>query len=291
MKDWFKRGKSSTADAGPTIDDLIVLERYEEAEAALKNQLKKTPRDLRLHLQLGSVLAQLRKVDEALAEFYLVADAYNRDGFQDKAIALMNSARKIAPDDPQLLARIQRSQQDKELARLRNLAVDALKEASRSETGRVATAAIELEQIWDRLAKTDFVRQMPVEQVKPLFARFKVQRLRADQTLVGRGEQGAALMLVSGGEIEARVASPNGPLAVRSFPVGAILGDSVLFQRTAWPADLVATHTGSVLVLSREGLEQALQGNPDPKGLLDLLRAQGNDQGLLQAIAKLEHTG
>ena len=288
MKDWFKRGaKSSAKDAGPNVDDLIVLEKYEEAESALRLQLKRSPKDLRRRLQLGSVLANQKKIEAALEEFFVVADAYSQDGFQDKAIALLLSAKRLSSANPNLEARIARSRHAKEMARMRSIAVNALKEASRTETGRVATAAIELEQIWDRLAKTDFVQDLPPDQVKHLFGRMRVQRVRADQKLVDRGQEGSALFLISGGEIEARVESANGPLAVRSFGAGDIVGDSVLFEHAKWPAELTAIQVGSILVLDRSGLEMALQGNPDPRGLLSLLRSQRNDSTLAEAIEKL----
>ena len=288
VKDWFKKGgKGRGSKPGYSVDDLIVLERYDEAESALRAELKRSPKDLRRRLQLGSVLTNLQRVDEALIEFFYVADAYNADGFQDKAIALLSSAKRLSPDNPDLLARIQRSLQDKELARMRSIAVEALKEASRTETGRVATAAIELEQIWDRLSKTQFVRGLPLEQVKHLFANMRIQRLRPDQVLAEGGAAGTSLFLFSGGEIEAQIDSPNGVLTVRTFGAGDIVGDTVLLKRTSWPARLLVTKVASALELDREGLERAMQGNPDPKGLLDLLRSQGNDVALAQAVTKL----
>lgn len=291
MKDWFKRGtkgSSKAPDPGPSVDDLIVLERYDEAEQALRVELKRAPKDLRRRLQLGSVLANLRRVDDALEQFIFVADAYVQDGFQDKAIALLQSAKRLAPENPSLDARIAQCHQEKELGRLRSVAVEALKSASRSETGRVATAAIELEQLWDRLAKTKFVREeLPSDQVKYLFARLRVRRVRVDEVLADRGQPGEALYLICGGEVEARTDSATGPVTLRTFGAGDILGDSVLFEHLNWPVKLTVTSTGSLLVLDRKGLEGALQGNPDPRGLVAVLRSQRNDLELTEALEKL----
>lgn len=291
MKDWFKRGtkgSSKAPDTGPTVDDLIVLERYEEAEQALRAELKRTPKDLRRRLQLGSVLANMRRVDDALEQFFFVADAYVQDGFQEKAIALLQSAKRLSPQNPGIDARIARCRQEKELSRLRSIAVEALKAASRSETGRVATAAIELEQIWDRLAKTKLVReQLPPDQVKFLFAQLSVRRVRAEEGLVERGERGESLYLICGGEVEARAETATGPVTLRTFGPGDILGDSVLFEHASWPASLMVTTTGSLLVLDRKGLEGALQGNPDPRGLVSVLRSQRNDLEIMESIEKL----
>ena len=293
MKDWFKRGSkgsSKAPDAGPTVDDLIVLERYEEAEQALRAELKRAPKDLRRRLQLGSVLANLRRIDDALEQFFFVADAYVQDGFQEKAIALLQSAKRLSPENPMIDARIARSHQERELSRLRSIAVEALKAASRSETGRVATAAIELEQIWDRLAKTKLVREdLPADQVKYLFAQLRVRRVRAEDALVDRGQGGEELFLICGGEVEARAETANGPVTLRTFGPGDIVGDSVLFEHLNWPASLTVTATGSLLVLDRKGLEAALQGNPDPRGLVSVLRSQRNDLDLTESVEKLVH--
>ena len=43
----------------------------------------------------------------------------------------------------------------------------------------------------------------------------------------------------------------------------------------------------TALVLTRPGLEKALQGNPDPRALLDALRSQRNDQELALMVRRL----
>jgi len=108
LKGWF--GGSKQPQQEYTIDDLIVLERYEEAGDRLRAKLKTSPQDLHSHLKLAEVYAQLQQYDKAIDEFGFVADEYAGDGFYDKGLALLSKAAKLAPLDPSLRARIDRLQ-------------------------------------------------------------------------------------------------------------------------------------------------------------------------------------
>ena len=90
------------------IDDLIVLERYAEAEARLKDKLKITPNDLHSHVKLAEVYAVTGQVVWAVEEYILAGEEYAEDGFHDKAIALIAKAQKLAPTNASLGERIER---------------------------------------------------------------------------------------------------------------------------------------------------------------------------------------
>jgi CRP-like cAMP-binding protein len=90
------------------------------------------------------------------------------------------------------------------------------------------------------------------------------------------------------GEISARVVLPNGSTTdIRSFRGGDLIGEQALFGHQPWPAVYVAASKTMALVLDRGGLEKALLGEADPKGLLDALRADRSDEEVYAAISKM----
>ena len=104
LKGWFG-GKGRGSKQAYTIDDLIVLERYEEAADRLREKLEANPQDLHSHLKLAEVYTELRQLDRAVDEYAFVADEYAQDGFYDKGIALLARASKLAPADVSLRER------------------------------------------------------------------------------------------------------------------------------------------------------------------------------------------
>ena len=98
-----------------TIDDLIVLERYADAEARILEELRYRGNDLNLHLKLADVYVGLRHVGKAIDEYGFVADKYAADGFHDRAIAVLTKARRLNPMDDTLAARIEKLETSRKL--------------------------------------------------------------------------------------------------------------------------------------------------------------------------------
>src|SRR5688572_24991521 len=120
IKNWFGGGakqdpgqKPAKKEENYTIDDLIVLERYEEAVEHLKSKIKLNPNDLHMHLKLAEAYIGLKQYDRAVDEFGYVAEEYAQDGFYEKGIALLSKAQKLAPMDQSLRYRIERIQREK----------------------------------------------------------------------------------------------------------------------------------------------------------------------------------
>src|SRR5215210_118755 len=103
IKSWFGGGSKQDQKPGQkpgkkeeeyTIDDLIVLERYDEAVEHLKSRIKLNPNDLHMHLKLAEAYIGLKQHDRAVDEFGYVAEEYAQDGFYEKGIALLSKAQK-----------------------------------------------------------------------------------------------------------------------------------------------------------------------------------------------------
>jgi len=287
FKKLFKGSDRDTSpDEASTIEDLIVLERYDEAVDRLKARLKITPDDLHSHLRLAEAYLGRGERGNALDEFLFVADEYAQDGFYDRGIALLSKAKRFAPTDPSLDERIERLELAKTSERSRGLAVEGLREGRGG-----ATAAIALERLWHNVAASDLVRHLPREILKRFFTTLEPVTLERNQKLARADEKDDRLFFLLEGEVSARMPNidPDATLApLRAFGPGDVIGETVLLEHKGWPADYVVTTAGRAFVLDRSGLETSLQGNPDPRGFLTTLRMQHNDRHVAKIRAELE---
>lgn len=285
LKDWFRGGASKQGPQEYTIDDLIVLEKYDEAVVRLQAKLKATPRDLHSHLKLAEVYTQLQRFDKAVEEYGFVADEYAQDGFFDKGIALLSRALKLAPMDTSLRGKIERFQRDKGMEHVRGLALEGLRQAGSLAGG---TTALEVERLWHKLVRCSLVQGLPGEQLKRLFAAMQFARYPETATVAKEGSQESFLVLLIQGVVEASIAGEQGkPISVRTFTSGDILGESTLLERAPWPAGYRAIEPVTALTLAREGLEKTLLGNPDPRGFLYALRLQHTDRDVADTVRRL----
>lgn len=290
FKKIFKGGeKDRPVDEASTIEDLIVLERYDEAVDRLKARLKINPDDLHSHLRLAEAYLGQKERGRALDEFLYVADEYARDGFYDRGIALLSKVKRFAPADQSLDERIERLQAAKSSERSRGLAADGLREGRGGAAG-----AIVLERLWHQVAASDLIRHLSPEILRRLFSVLEPVTLKQDAKLARSGATDDRLYFLVDGVISARLpadanATGAGMAGLRDFGPGDVIGESVLLERKAWPADYVVAEPSRAFALDRSGLETALQGNPDPRGFLTTLRMQHNDKQVAKIRATLEH--
>ena len=265
-----------------TIEDLIVLERYDEAEQRLKARLRENPEDLHSYLKLAEVHTAQRRVGDAADAYLHVADEYARDGFYDKGIALLGRARKLIPADDSLPVKIDALERLKGLEHKRAAAIEGVRQSGAA--GSEASARVlDLQRGWTALGTSRLIGDIPADQVRRLFAALRFLQPRAGEVLAREGEPLPALFLLVTAHAEASAADR----ALRSFGPRDILGEAALFERMAWPVTLTVTEPGLVLTLDREGVERALVGNPDPRALLSALRSQGNDRQLAGIVRRL----
>jgi hypothetical protein len=273
-----------------TIDDLIVLERYAEAEHRIHEELRFRPNDLNLHLKLADVYVGLRSVQKAVEEYLWVADRYSADGFHDRAIAVLTKARRLNPMDDTLPQRIERLEVARKLEHSRSGAMEGfLRGLHTQEAGGSGTAVMEFQTIWRSLQKTRLLRELSGDQLKLLFQGVVAVYLNPGQSLVERGSREEALYVLVVGELSASFVDRVGATVdIRSFGPGQVIGESSLFEHKPWPANFKAKSKATLLKLTQAGLQICLTGNPDPRGFLDVMRREGNDREVLDKVTKLE---
>lgn len=287
FKKLFKGEPDAPPDDASTIEDLIVLERYQEAVGRLKARLRRNPADLHGHLRLAEAYTGLEDHAKAVDEYVFVAEEYAQDGFYDRGIALLAKAKRLAPLDEELDLKIERLRLAKDSERSRRLALEGLRAASSGGT----TAALVVQRSWHRFAPSPLVRNLTPELLKRLFSVAAVASLKEGDRLAEAGAEGDRLYFLLDGVVRARLPGAEGDegegSALRDFGPGDVIGETVLLERRPWPATYDVETPGRALSLDREGLEKLLVGNPDPRGFLTALRMQHHDREVVRTVAKL----
>ena len=284
FKKLFGGEREAPPDEISTIEDLIVLERYDEAVGRLKTRLRENPEDLHGHLRLAEAYVGVRDFSSAVDEYVFVAEEYAGDGFYDRGLALLTKAKRFAPNDAALDEKIESFRLAKDSERSRSLAIEGLKE------GRTAgaTAALWVERHWHKVAPSQLVRGLPPESLKRLFSVMELINLKPGERIAEPGSSDGRLLFLLDGVVRARVPGQEGEGAtIRDFGPGDVIGESVLLERRPWPAEYTVAEAGKALALSREGLEKTLVGNPDPRGFLTTLRAQHHDREVAASLARM----
>lgn len=280
------RDTREVAALGPSIDDLIVLERYDEAQSQLQHRLKSHPNDLHSHLKLAEVYTAARKLDSAVDEYVYVAGEYARDGFYDKGLALLARAVKLRPLDENLKQKVSTFEQAKRLEQSRVAVFDGLRgEASDAQRQRMA---VEMQRMWKNIIGANVIARLPDDQLTRLFGAMELIHVEKGTILVEEGSGLPQMALLSSGIVEAVGRMPDGAeVSIRNFGPGDMIGEGALLEHKAWPATYRVLERATLLTLTRQALEKALIGNPDPRHFLDVLRSQGCDREVALSLYRL----
>lgn len=287
IKKWFeKQGKKKEPET-VHVDDLIILEQWADAEDMMKQRLKRNSRDLQAHIKLAKIYESTSRRREAVEEYSYVADRYAADGYFDKAVATLTKASKMAPQEGKLILKrrvVERMRQNEQ----RLTKVMKVLSTGEEKVGSTATSSyLELRRVWGELAVSELMDHLDDDQLGRLLKVMDLQKLGRDKVIVHAGERLDQLILVTRGKVDVEVVLPNGQAtAIRSLEPGDVAGDQALLEHTAWAATYKTTEPVVLLTLSREGLESALQGNPDPINLLNALRQQRLDSEVAEAVHK-----
>lgn len=290
LKDLFTRkparGGRRTRVPKKSIQDLMLEERYDEAGEALSQRLEKHPGDTAALRKLADLYAQTGRVDDAVAEYRRASDLMARDGFFDRAIATLAKAAKVSPGSAEIATRIEELRAAKTADHKGSEALGGLRGQERGD----ATKWIQLQQHWRRIQAQDFARMLDEDQIPRLFEALEIVRVPADAPIARQGDADEVLYIIAAGEVRVscRVGKSLKPTTLRTYSKGGIVGDRALFEKGTWPASYDAATDAVLLKLSRAGLETALQGNPDPRQLLNALRNQRHDEQVADLVRKIE---
>jgi hypothetical protein len=256
-----------------TVDDLILQGRLSRAQHILELRIAENDEDVHSHIKLGDLLAGKRRTADALKSYLRAAELLSLDGFFDKSLALLKTARKLAgPDQTTIDAMEETVLRAKEL----DMAAWTMRKGKSAEGGRLS-ASIELEALWRRMHDSDFVNNLGAGQLEALMEAMELYQLPAGELLVREGDHEPAIFLIASGLLQARLDPDRRDLLLRNFGPGQIIGESVLFERRAWPASYRAAHNCQLLRLDVGGLQRALNKTKSRRQLIMALSSQHND--------------
>jgi CRP-like cAMP-binding protein len=286
LKKWFRSQPAKSKPDEVDVDDLMTLERYDEAEELLQRFLKKKPYDLRARQKLAELYKRTGRLDEASIEYMEIADQYAKEGFHDKALALLAQVSKLTRMADKVWPKMERLRRAKQLEQHRPAIMEALV-GRRSVSAGSTAASIQFDRLWAIIARTHLVDQLDADQLKQLFQAFQIVTLEPKAEVARRGQKIDAMFFLASGKIEVSVTLPGGSSPVlRALEPGSLFGDQALFERQPWVADYRASEKTLLLKLDRQGLESALLGNPDPRGLINALREQQMDTEVADTVKR-----
>ena len=286
LKKWLRRQPAKSKPEEFDADDLMTVGRFDEAEEQLKKFLKKKPYDLRSRQKLAELYKRTNRLNEAAAEYMEIADQYAKEGFHDKALALLAQVSKLTRMADKVWPKVERLRRAKQLEQHRPAIMEALV-GRRSVSSGSTAASIQFDRLWTIIARTHLVDQLDAEQLKQLFQAFQIVNLEPKAEIARRGQKIEAMFFLASGKVEVSVTLPGGSSPVlRALEPGSLFGDQALFERKPWLASYRTSEKSLLLKLDRQGLESALLGNPDPRGLIDALRAQGLDNEVADAVRR-----
>ncbi|MDA8018030.1 MAG: cyclic nucleotide-binding domain-containing protein [Thermoanaerobaculia bacterium] len=275
-----------------SIEDLITLERFDEAAQKLKDRVKRVPNDLHSHLKLAEVFVELKEASKALDEYVYVADSQADDGFFDKAIAIISKAAKIAPGDDTVPRRLEKYRRMKSLESRRRLAIEGLLSNQTTQVSSAANAALEMELLWNQIAKSHLVEALSAEHLKRLFSVMALKKFSEGEDLAKEGEREPKVMyLIVNGTVEAQAEASGQHVSLRSFTTGSLIGESALLEKKPWPANYVVTDRCTAFILDRNGFERTMVGHEDPRAYIAVLREQHNDREVAHSLLRLRGGG
>ena len=287
MKKWFGDRAKPKEPEPIIVDDLIILERWDEAEKLLKDKLKRASGDIQARLKLAEVYERTRRPREAVEEYSWVADRYASEGYLDKAVAMLTKASKMAPTESTLQLKMQLFQRMRKSEQRLTKVMQSLSTIEGHKGATATTSYLELRRVWSELAISDLMEHLDNDQLARLLQVMKMIKVGRNKVIVEEGQQLDELYLITRGKVEVKLLLPNGEMTViRGLEPGDLVGDQALLERTAWLATLQTAEPVVLLKLDRPSLENALKGNPDPRGLLDALREQRLDAEIAEAVEK-----
>ena len=194
----------------------------------------------------------------------------------------------LAPGHEKVPLKIEALRRAKRMNRRREIVTEALQSGTRS--GR-AVSAFKVQRMWQDLSDCPLIERLEEDRLRRLFESLDLVQVSAGEILAEKGERMEKMFVIAEGMVEAVAVLPNGSeTAIRGFGPGQMIGDRALLEHQPWPTVYRAGDSCFVLELDKDGLAQALQGDPDPRQFLDALREQRNDQDVVWSVQKLERT-
>jgi cAMP-dependent protein kinase regulator len=234
----------------PSIDELIAAKKFDRAIEQLDAALGKDPKNVRLRLQLGDVLAAHGKKDRAATVLLGLVDQLAQDGFVPKAIVVLKKVQKLSPSHAGIEERLVdlcQSSDGQTIARRSGIVPSVA-------PGTPAPAPAVRSPLFG-----DFSRDELLEVVRGL----KLLSFEPGAILVTEGERGSSLLVLTSGSVRCFVKNPEGRnVQVRQLGEGEFFGEISLLSGGARTATVTAAAPCELLELDKATFDEIVRRHP-----------------------------
>ena len=282
MLDWF--------GGEATVPELIQRKKYDKAERLLRKEFDAGRRDPQLRLQLADVIALAGRGVEAVPIYIGLADEYARAGHAPKAIAILKKIEKVSPGRGGVADRL--------AALIGDRGAGAAAVPQRAPAAPLAAATPAAEPEFDLQPEVEPRAAAPEEPVpapaspaasgidpafaSPLFGDFSREDLlavmrslrfltfEAGDIIVGDGEPGDSLFVISSGRAKAFVKGAEGRYReAREMGEGDFFGEIALLYGRPRTATVTAADSCELLELERATVESLAATRPRVREILE----------------------
>lgn len=130
--------------------------------------------------------------------------------------------------------------------------------------GRIVSDVMVKEQvlICENLKKIDFFAGLDAVELSHVAEKMELRRFNDGDVLIRQGEVGDMFYLLREGEVDVRVAGPDGERVVATLDAGRYFGERALITGEVRNATIVGKGTGSVYALDKTNFDGALASTP-----------------------------
>ena len=267
---------------GESVEALIAQKKYDKAIEVIKVQLKESPKNSRLRLQMGDVLAMAQRTERAVKIMLELAEEFANEGFIPKSIAVLKKVQRLDP------ARTGVEEKLADLVQRKTQTIPSTT-ASHSPAATQPVGPIDDFHEMGEEAEIDVGLSMgegPVIDVgqpkgeeapmqSPLFGDFSREELIAvmrglnllsyepGEIIMTEGEPGSSLYVLTTGVVRAYVINSFGSnTQVRSMEEGEFFGEISLLTGRPRTATITAAIHCELLELDRKTLDDIAKDHP-----------------------------
>jgi cAMP-dependent protein kinase regulator len=264
-----------------TVPELILRKKYGKAEQLLRKEFAAGRRDAELRLQLADVIAMAGRGAEAVPIYVGLADEFARTGHAPKAIAVLKKILRIAPGRSDVAGRLAGLIGDHGAGAAAQPPPPPEAESLLGPEPVVEPEPVlEAEPVPD--APPPSAAGLGPAFSSPLFGEFSREDLLAvmgglrflsfepGDIIVGDGEPGDSLFVISTGRVKAFVKGPGGRYrAAREMGEGDFFGEIALLHGRPRTATVTAAGSCEMLELERGMVESLAATRPRVRAVLE----------------------
>jgi cAMP-dependent protein kinase regulator len=255
--DWFG-GEAS-------VSDLIQRKKYDKAERLLRKEFEAGRRDADLRLQLADVIALAGRGAQAVPIYIGLADEFARAGQAPKAIAILKKIERAEPGRGDVAGRLAALIGDGG-AGAAQAAAQAPDKAPAAAHPKAASAEDTVPPGFASPLFGDFSR----EDLLAVMGSLRFLTFEAGDIIVGDGEPGDSLFVISSGRVKAFVKGTEGRYReTREMGEGDFFGEIALLFGRPRTATVTAAESCELLELGRATVESLAATRPRVREILE----------------------